>query len=295
MKKFNEMTEEEMFERMLEIFEASVRATHDFYTEEDIERHLSMVRNSLSCPCHYFCIDKENGNIVGFVSLIGRYIDMLYVHPDYFSMGYGRELLDIALNEFRADTLCVLEQNTRALEMYKRRGFVVERRMEAGEEDEPCPVLYMRMENPALKMVEIDPSRDQYDEFLRCGNYSLEKRWYYLQDCEMFGLELDGVPIGVVVVNQECRIMNFAILEEYRKKCFDVWVITFLLERYCKRFHWLRIAVSGEQVPYFKCLGFRREKTVKDYYRHLYLRSRRIHRKRYDPWDLVFMRLKIGK
>ena len=124
MKKFNEMTEEEMFERMLEIFEASVRATHDFYTEEDIERHLSMVRNSLSCPCHYFCIDKENGNIVGFVSLIGRYIDMLYVHPDYFSMGYGRELLDIALNEFRADTLCVLEQNTRALEMYKRRGFV---------------------------------------------------------------------------------------------------------------------------------------------------------------------------
>ena len=100
MKKFNEMTEEEMFERMLEIFEASVRATHDFYTEEDIERHLSMVRNSLSCPCHYFCIDKENGNIVGFVSLIGRYIDMLYVHPDYFSMGYGRELLDIALNEF---------------------------------------------------------------------------------------------------------------------------------------------------------------------------------------------------
>ena len=33
MKKFNEMTEEEMFERMLEIFEASVRATHDFYTD----------------------------------------------------------------------------------------------------------------------------------------------------------------------------------------------------------------------------------------------------------------------
>lgn len=295
MKRFEDMTEEEILDRVLEIFEASVRATHTFFTEEDIARYLLLVRKSYQCYNHAFYWNRESGCIVGFVSLIGRYIDMLYVHPDYFGKGYGRVLLDIALNEYRADTLCVFEQNTRALEMYKKRGFAVERRIEATKDGEPYPVLHMRMQNPALKVVDIDPSMDEYDELLQAGDCSLEKRWSYLQACEVFGLELDGLPVGVAVVNQDCRIMNFFVLEEYQKMYFDSWLMTFLFERYYKRFRWLQIAVSGDKVPYFKCFGFKRVKTEKDYYRHLYRHSRRIHRKRYDPWDLVYMKSKIEK
>lgn len=292
MKKFKEMTEEEVLDRVIEIHEVSVRATHDFFTEEDISYNSLLIRKRFPNLRFDYCLDSEDGYLVGFMTVIGRYILMLYVHPDYFGQGFEQQLLDKALNEYRADTVYVYEQDTRAQEMYKKRGFVVEKRE---EEEGAYPMLCMRLENPALKMVKVVPDMKKYNELLEIRGKSSTKEWDALHDCEVLGFELDGLPFGVIAVSEEGQIVNYNVSEEGQKQSFDEWIMSFLIENYNERFRWLRIDVSGDLVPYFRSFGFKREKTEKDYFRYLYPRSRRIHRRLYDEWDLVHMRLRVGK
>lgn len=118
-----------------------------------------------------------------------------------------------------------------------------------------------------------------------------------MESCDVFGLIREDLLIGIVAVSQEGQIMNLALFPEVQNQYYGWYMIYYLMDYYRDKFRWLRIAVSGDKVPYFKRLMFKRERagTVKDFYRWKYPRSRRKHRKLYDPWDLVYMRVRIGK
>lgn len=297
MKKADEMTSEEKIERAVEIFEAATRATCDWWTEGMIELHKNDIREKLPFVFRMWMVD-ENGYLVAFLALRRTYIDMLYVHPDYFGKGYGSRLLKQAVEVYHAETLlCIRTPDERVFEFYKKRGFVVDREMREEETDcpTPYPLLFMRLEKPVQRVEKLEGELDEYIELLKYGDCSLEKKWNYLETCEVFGLIKEEMVIGIMVVNQEGRIVNLAVYPDFQCQFYGTYLVHCVIDYYQNKFRWLTVAISGDKVPYFKRFQFTRQRTVKDFYRWKYPRSRRKHRKRYDPWDLVYMRVRIGK
>jgi putative acetyltransferase len=136
------------FPRIVEVWEAAVRATHHFITEEDIEFFRPRVRAALPHwleKSHLACVRDAAGTAVGFVGTRKGNVDMLFIHPDWRGMGIGRRLLQYAVEELGATTLDVNEQNDQAVGFYRRMGFEVTGRSERDGTGKPYPILHMRL------------------------------------------------------------------------------------------------------------------------------------------------------
>ena len=66
----------------------------------------------------------DDGILRGFASVHGEEITKLYVDPFFQGRGIGARLLDFAVEEKGANTLWVLEKNTRGAAFYARHGFL---------------------------------------------------------------------------------------------------------------------------------------------------------------------------
>ena len=125
------------FEELAEVWEASVRATHDFLSEADIRELRSLL------PVRYL---PDAGRIVAFIGLNGSHIAMLFVRPEYRGRGCGRKLVEWAVARQGADSVDVNEQNPQAVGFYLRMGFAVVGRSETDDADRPFPILHLRLE-----------------------------------------------------------------------------------------------------------------------------------------------------
>lgn len=130
--------------QVVEVWEASVRATHHFIVESDIQIFKPMVRDVLPSLTS-FCVRTENGSIVGYTSVAHGKIEMLFIHPAWRGQGVGRCLLNYAVNTLGANELDVNEQNEQALGFYLRMGFEVVGRSELDGTGKPYPILHMRL------------------------------------------------------------------------------------------------------------------------------------------------------
>lgn len=65
----------------------------------------------------------DNGLIKGFIQMNETEICKIYVDTFFQSEGIGKELIEFAIEELRADNLWALEKNTRAISFYQRHGF----------------------------------------------------------------------------------------------------------------------------------------------------------------------------
>lgn len=59
----------EDYAEMLKVWENSVRATHDFITEEDIEFFKPIIMEHAFPAVSLKCVKNESGSIVGFVGI----------------------------------------------------------------------------------------------------------------------------------------------------------------------------------------------------------------------------------
>jgi len=122
------------------LWERSVRATHDFVSEEDIVFFRSVVREGLvSLEVGYAECD---GHPAAFVAVGGDKVEMLFVDPGFFGQGVGKALLAWAV-ERGAGYVDVNEQNHRARGFYERMGFETISRDETDENGRGYPVLHM--------------------------------------------------------------------------------------------------------------------------------------------------------
>lgn len=72
-------------------------------------------------------VAEQNNETIGFVAFCNQEITWLYVDPKFFRKGYGKELLSFALNKvLKPVRVTVLNNNLRAINLYKRLGFNVE-------------------------------------------------------------------------------------------------------------------------------------------------------------------------
>lgn len=130
--------------QVLDVWEKSVLATHHFLLPDDFIEIKALVASMDFHQLDVYCLVNPE-NVVGFVGVANRKIEMLFLHPDEFGRGLGRRLLDFAVAELAADKLDVNEQNTNALLLYLKCGFEPYDRSELDEQGHHYPILRMKL------------------------------------------------------------------------------------------------------------------------------------------------------
>lgn len=131
---------------LVSVWEASIRATHDFLKEEDILFYKPLILNEYLKAVDLYCI-KNNDTITGFMGLSEGSIEMLFIHPAFRGSGIGKSLLQFAINELNANKVDVNEQNDQALGFYLKMGFKAVNRSELDGMGKPYPILHMELNN----------------------------------------------------------------------------------------------------------------------------------------------------
>lgn len=86
----------------------------------------------------------RNGQVVGFVGVDGNEVTWLYVAPEEFGQGVGRQLLKAGLAAIKGlARVHVLAANKRALGLYGSEGFSIVRYIETEKNGYPCTVVEM--------------------------------------------------------------------------------------------------------------------------------------------------------
>lgn len=129
---------------LLEIWESSVRATHLFLSESEIEKIKEYVPQALTEVPHLIVAEKEPGSPVAFMGIVGERLEMLFLSPTERGKGLGRQLVQYGLRQYGLREVTVNEQNPQAVGFYQHLGFVVEKRTDRDEQGNPYPLLYMK-------------------------------------------------------------------------------------------------------------------------------------------------------
>jgi putative acetyltransferase len=134
---------------LFDVWLRSVRATHTFVSEADMESFIPLVRDYLTSEAELWVLCSDSGVIMGFMGMSGSKIDSLFLAPEHQRKGGGRRLVRHA-RELRGElTVDVNEQNAAACRFYVACGLVVEGRSELDDTGRPYPLLHMRLAAPA--------------------------------------------------------------------------------------------------------------------------------------------------
>lgn len=136
---------EEDFAQVVAVWEASVRATHLFLTEADIQFFRPLVAAALPQMAELVGVRDAAANVVGFIGVADEHVEMLFVHPAWRAQGIGRRLLQHAVATLGAKTVDVNEQNEQAVGFYLRQGFTVTGRSDRDSLGKPFPLLHLRL------------------------------------------------------------------------------------------------------------------------------------------------------
>jgi putative acetyltransferase len=131
-------------EPVVELWLRSVRATHDFLTERDVQFFLPQVRDALRSEALELWVASIDDRVVGFMGLAGHGLEALFLDPDCLRAGIGRRLVHHAIRLRGELTVDVNEQNPAARKFYEACGFVLEGRSELDSTGQPFPILHMR-------------------------------------------------------------------------------------------------------------------------------------------------------
>ena len=129
---------------LLNIWLRSVRATHTFLSEDDIQSMVPLVRDHALKELEVWVLVSDEGSIMGFMGLSGNKMEALFLAPDFIRRGGGRRLVQHARELRGALRVDVNEQNPEARMFYESLGFVVAGRSEVDSAGKPFPILHMR-------------------------------------------------------------------------------------------------------------------------------------------------------
>lgn len=133
------------YAELTQVWEASVRATHRFLQESDIQEIKSRMAGEYLPGVERLRCIREEGRIVAFIGLAGTHIAMLFVRPDRRGTGCGRRLVEEAVARYGARTVDTNEQNEQATGFYLRLGFAVVGRDERDDAGRPFPILHLAL------------------------------------------------------------------------------------------------------------------------------------------------------
>ena len=139
------------YDEILEVWEASVRHTHHFLTEEHIQFYKPLVRNHYLPAVELYIIRDAGRKIVAFMGLSDELIEMLFVNPGEQGKGYGKRLLEYATRKKQLDKVDVNEQNEKALSFYLHMGFQIIGRDATDGMGKPYPILHLQLKEATVE------------------------------------------------------------------------------------------------------------------------------------------------
>jgi len=142
--------------RLFQVWESSVRATHHFLAEEEIQFLLPVVRAELAGMSPVQCLRAADGGVCAFMFVEEGNIEALFVAPEQSRMGAGRALVEFAVRSLGASRVDVNEQNERAVRFYEHLGFRTISRSDLDPQGRPFPVLHMSLDSCSIRLAQSD-------------------------------------------------------------------------------------------------------------------------------------------
>ncbi len=136
--------EPQLIYQLTAIWEDSVRATHLFLSEAEIQKIKAYVPHALTGVSHLLVAERAPGQPVAFMGIEGPRLEMLFLSPEERGAGLGRQLLEYGIRHYYLQELTVNEQNPQAVGFYQHMGFETYRRTDCDEQGGPYPLLYMK-------------------------------------------------------------------------------------------------------------------------------------------------------
>ncbi len=133
------------YPQLIQVWEASVRATHHFLKEEDILFFKKQIFEHYFDAVQLYVVRNDKNEISGFLGTSEDSIEMLFIHPDARGKGIGSALLSYAVNELHLHKVDVNEQNGQATGFYLHNGFSVVGRSESDSTGKPYPILHLKV------------------------------------------------------------------------------------------------------------------------------------------------------
>ena len=135
-----------LINKLAEVWEDSVKATHLFLSEEEIMTIKEYVPQALKKVAYLIIVENEDNIPIAFMGIENTKIEMLFIKNSERRKGLGKQLLNYGIENYNVNEVAVNEQNPNAKEFYEHMGFKIYKRTELDEQGNPYPILYMRLE-----------------------------------------------------------------------------------------------------------------------------------------------------
>lgn len=133
-----------LVEQLLKVWESSVKATHLFLSDDEINNIKQYVPQVLDGVPVLVVVENDYGNPIGFMGIADQMLEMLFISNESRGQGIGKQLLQYGIENYSVNELAVNEQNPLAKGFYEHMGFEVYKRTELDEQGNPYPLLYMK-------------------------------------------------------------------------------------------------------------------------------------------------------
>ena len=104
----------DLIKGLLEVWENSVRATHLFLSDSEIQSLKKYVPQALNEVLHLLIAEDESGRPVAFMGVETGSLEMLFIAPEERGKGLGKRLIQYGIKNYSVEKLTVHEQNPQA-------------------------------------------------------------------------------------------------------------------------------------------------------------------------------------
>lgn len=133
----------QLIEELLNVWEASVRATHLFLSDTEVKSIKEYVPQALENVEHLITAEAEKP--AAFMGTQNGRLEMLFITPAERGKGIGKQLMQYGVQNYGVTEVTVNEQNPQAVGFYEHMGFKTYKRTDLDEEGNPYPLLYMKL------------------------------------------------------------------------------------------------------------------------------------------------------
>ena len=130
---------------LLKIWEASVRATHLFLSDAEINQIKEYVPQAINQVGYLIIAENDSNTTIAFMGIENSRLEMLFLSPKERGKGIGKQLIQYGIKNYGIQEVTVNEQNPQAVGFYKHLGFETYKRTDCDEEGNPYPLLYMKL------------------------------------------------------------------------------------------------------------------------------------------------------
>ncbi|EAG2303449.1 GNAT family N-acetyltransferase, partial [Listeria monocytogenes] len=108
-KEVNNMNQK-LEQQLIEVWESSVKATHTFLSETEIQAIKQYIPEVLHHVSHLIIVESENGEPAGFMGISDRNLEMLFIANEQRGKGLGKKFLAYGMENYAVNELGVNEQ-----------------------------------------------------------------------------------------------------------------------------------------------------------------------------------------